>query len=262
MKRNLWFSFLLKGKLKKSKRILQSSFVLLFAIVLTVSAESKSQAEKANSPGNAAVAQQEKVITGTVTDDQGESLPGVNVVVQGTTIGTITDLDGNFELTVPENTEAVVISFVGMRTQEVSIVDRTSLSIVLETETVGIEEVVAIGYGSQRKADITGAVSSVKSEDFNKGVITSPGQLMQGKVSGVSVTGSNGAPGSGQQIIIRGQGTIRAGSGPLFVIDGFPIGIAGTGGDYSPLNFINPEDIESMDVLKDASATAIYGARP
>ena len=133
--------------------------------------------------------------------------------------------------------------------------------IVLEAETVGIEEVVAIGYGSQRKSDITGAVGSVRSEDFNKGVNTSPGQLLQGKVSGVNVTGTNGAPGSGQQIIIRGQGTIRTGSGPLFVIDGFPIGLAGTGGDYSPLNFINPEDIESMDVLKDASATAIYGSR-
>ena len=120
---------------------------------------------------------------------------------------------------------------------------------------------VAIGYGTQRKADITGAVSSVRSENFNQGVNTSPGELLQGKVSGVSVTGTNGAPGGGQTIIIRGQGTIRAGSGPLFVIDGFPIGLAGTGGDYSPLNFINPEDIESMDVLKDASATAIYGSR-
>ncbi len=191
----------------------------------------------------------------------GVPLPGVNIVVKNTTIGTITDLDGNFELTVPENTETVVISFIGMETQEVSVVGRTSLSIVLEVETVGIEEVVAIGYGSQRRADITGAVSSVSSEDFNQGVNTSPGQLLQGKVSGVSVTGTNGAPGSGQRIIIRGQGTIREGSGPLFVIDGFPIGLAGTGGEYDPLNFINPEDIESMDVLKDASATAIYGSR-
>jgi iron complex outermembrane receptor protein len=237
------------------------SFVLVFGLVLTVSAESNSRAEKASSHDNAGVAQQEKTITGTVTDAEGVPLPGVNVVLKGTTVGTITDLDGNFKLSVPEDAETVVISFIGMETQEVSIVGRTSLSIVLELGTVGIEEVVAIGYGTQRKVDITGAVSSVGSEDFNKGVNTSAGELIQGKVSGVSVTGTNGAPGSGQQIIIRGQGTIRQGSGPLFVIDGFPIGLAGTGGDYSPLNFINPEDIESMDVLKDASATAIYGSR-
>jgi TonB-linked SusC/RagA family outer membrane protein len=261
MKRNLLKGFPSRGNLKKSRRVLPLSFVLLFGFVLAVSAEINSPAEKANSTGKAAVAQQEKTITGTVTDEQGVPLPGVNVTVKNTTIGTITDLDGNFELTVPENTEAVVISFIGMETQEVSVVGRTSLSIVLEVGTIGIEEVVAIGYGSQRKADITGAVSSVKSEDFNQGVNTSAGQLLQGKVSGVSVTGTNGAPGAGQQIIIRGQGTIRSGSGPLFVIDGFPIGLAGTGGDYSPLNFINPEDIESMDVLKDASATAIYGSR-
>jgi len=260
MKRDLLYGFLLRGNLKKLRKILLLSFVLVFGLVLTVSAESNSKAEKAENLSNA-VAQQEKTITGTVSDEQGVPLPGVNIMVKGTTIGTITDLDGNFELTVPDDAETVVISFIGMETQEVSIVDRTSLSITLEVGTVGIEEVVAIGYGSQRKVDVTGAVGSVRSEDFNQGVNTSPGQLLQGKVSGVSVTGTNGAPGSGQQIIIRGQGTIRSGSGPLFVIDGFPIGLAGTGGDYSPLNFINPDDIESMDVLKDASATAIYGSR-
>jgi len=261
MKRNLLYSFLVRGNLKKLSKILHLSFVLAFGMVLTVSAESNAQAEKAKSLNNAAVTQQEKTITGTVRDVQGVPLQGVNIVVKGTAEGTITDLDGNFELTVPENTESVVISFVGMRTQEVSMVDRTSLSIVLEAETIGIEEVVAIGYGSQRKADITGAVSSLKSENFNKGVTTSIGQLLQGKVSGVNVTSSNGAPGSGQRIIIRGQGTIRHGSGPLFVIDGFPLTIAGTGGEYDPLTFINPEDIESMEVLKDASAAAIYGSR-
>jgi iron complex outermembrane receptor protein len=261
MKKNLLHGPPTRGNLKKSRRILHLSFVLFFGIVLTVSAESTSKAKKGKSLDNAAVAQQEKLLTGTVTDAQGVSLPGVNVVVKNTTIGTITDLDGNFELSVPEDAETIVISFVGMRTQEVAIGDRTEFSIVMETETVGIEEVVAIGYGTQRRADITGAVSSVSSEDFNRGVNTNPGQLLQGKVSGVSVTGTNGAPGGGQTIIIRGQGTIRQGSGPLFVIDGFPIGLGGTGGDYDPLNFINPEDIESMDVLKDASATAIYGSR-
>src|SRR5690606_31477179 len=112
-----------------------------------------------------------------------------------------------------------------------------------------------------QKKDITGAVGSVQSDDFNKGVINSPGQLLQGKVSGVNVTSSSGAPGSGQMITIRGQGSIRQGTGPLFVIDGFPVGLDGTGSGTSQLNFLNPNDIESMDVLKDASATAIYGSR-
>ena len=204
---------------------------------------------------------QNKAITGNVSDESGQPMLGVTVVVQGTSIGTITGVDGEFQMDVPVTAQTLLFSFVGMKTQEVPIGSNTVFSIQMEEEAIGIAEVVAIGYGSQRKADITGAVGSVRSEDFNQGVNTSAGELIQGKVSGVSVTGTNGAPGAGQQIIIRGQGTIRQGSGPLFVIDGFPIGLAGTGGDYSPLNFINPEDIESMDVLKDASATAIYGSR-
>jgi len=204
---------------------------------------------------------QNKAITGNVSDEQGRPMLGVTVVVQGTSIGTITGIDGVFQMDVPVTAQTLLFSFVGMKTQEVSIEGTAVFSIQLEEESISLAEVVAIGYGSQRKSDITGAVGSVKSDNFNQGVNTSPGQLLQGKISGVSVTGSNGAPGSGQQIVIRGQGTIREGSGPLFVIDGFPIGLAGTGGDYSPLNFINSEDIESMDVLKDASATAIYGSR-
>jgi len=204
---------------------------------------------------------QNNTITGTVSNTNGQPIPGVSVVVQGTTIGTSTGPDGKFELDVPANAQTLLFSFIGMRDQEVAIEGKTVFNIVLEEESIGLEEVVAIGYGSQKKKDITGAVGSVKSENFNKGVTNSPGQLIQGKVSGVNVTSSSGAPGSGQRITIRGQGTIRQGSGPLFVIDGFPIGLAGTGSGSSPLNFINPEDIETMDVLKDASATAIYGSR-
>ena len=261
MKRNLMCGFPLRGNLKKLRRILHLSLVLFFGIVLTVSAESDLEPKKANSLNYATVAQQQKSITGRVTDAKGISLPGVTILVKGTIMGTVSDSDGNFQFSIPENAETLVFSFVGMKTQEVSIADKTIFTITMEEETVGIEEVVAIGYGSLKKKDITGSVGSVKSENFNKGVVTSPGQLLQGKVSGVNVTSSSGAPGSGQRIIIRGQGSIRQGSGPLFVIDGFPVGLAGTGSGSSPLNFLNPEDIETMDVLKDASATAIYGSR-
>ncbi|MBT3385612.1 MAG: TonB-dependent receptor [Prolixibacteraceae bacterium] len=207
------------------------------------------------------VVAQNNPVTGKVSGTDGQPIPGVSVVVQGTTTGTSTGIEGNFQLDVPVSAKSLLFSFVGMMPQEILIEGKTIFNIVLEEQTIGLEEVVAIGYGSQKKKDITGAVTSVRSENFNKGVATSPGQLLQGKVSGVNITSSSGAPGSGQRITIRGQGTIRQGSGPLFVIDGFPVGLAGTGSGSSPLNFINPEDIETMDVLKDASATAIYGSR-
>ncbi len=204
---------------------------------------------------------QQKSVTGNITDSSGSPLPGVSIIIKGTTTGTITDFDGNFSLNNVSGDATLVFSFVGMKTQEILVTGQSSFNISLEDDAIGIDEVVAIGYGNLQKKDITGSVASVKSENFNKGVVTSPGQLLQGKVSGVNITSSSGAPGSGQRIIIRGQGSIRQGSGPLFVIDGFPIGLAGTGSGGSPLNFINPEDIETMDVLKDASATAIYGSR-
>jgi len=213
------------------------------------------------SNGAISVQQQKKQITGKVVDSDNLPLPGVGVLVKKTTIGCVTDQDGNFQLEIPENAETLQFTFVGMKSQEVAVSGKTTVNVVMEVDAIGLEEVVAVGYGNQQKKDITGAVSSVKSEDFNKGVISSPEQLLQGKISGVNITSSSGAPGAGQRIIIRGQGSLRQGTGPLFVIDGFPVGLAGTGSESSPLNFINPEDIESMDVLKDASATAIYGAR-
>ncbi len=207
------------------------------------------------------IQQQKKRITGVVNGPDGQPIPGVTVVFKGTSTGTVTGMNGVFDLEIPDNGTALVFSFVGMKTQEISTEGKTETNITLQDETIGLAEVVAVGYGSQKKIDITGAVGSVQSADFNRGVINSPGQLLQGKVSGVNVTSSSGAPGSGQLITIRGQGSIRQGTGPLFVIDGFPIGLDGTGSGTSQMNFLNQEDIESMDVLKDASATAIYGSR-
>jgi iron complex outermembrane receptor protein len=206
--------------------------------------------------------QEEIEITGKVLDSTtGEPLPGATVLVKGITIGTTTDIDGNFSIEVPEDATTIIVSFVGYESQEIPLLTQTNFEISLTPDVSALEEIVVIGYGTQQKKDITGAVGSVQSEKFNKGILNSPGQLLQGKLAGVNVTSSSGAPGAGQRIIVRGQGSIRSGTGPLFVVDGFPIGLAGTGSNESPLNFINPEDIESMDVLKDASATAIYGAR-
>ncbi len=253
MKRHLSFYFPLRGTLKKSRLILHLSLVLVFGFVLTVSAESNPQAKKANSLSNTTVAQQQKLITGTVTDEQGNPLPGVNVVAKNTSVGTITDLDGNFELSVPENTEAVVFSFVGMRTQEVSVVDRTDLTIVLEVETLGIEEVVAIGYGTIRKSDLTGAVSVVEEENMNRGVQSSPVEMLQGKVPGLNIT-TSGDPTQSPSITLRGPSTLRSGAAmePFYVIDGVP---------GASIDAVSPDDIVRVDVLKDASSTAIYGSR-
>ncbi|SHM76899.1 iron complex outermembrane recepter protein [Cyclobacterium lianum] len=199
-------------------------------------------------------------ISGTVRDENGDPIPGATITILGTSVGTVTDLDGNYTLEVPEGA-TIVFSYIGYESRRIEIGDESVMNVILSPDLTALEEVVVVGYGTQEKKDITGSVASVKSEDFNRGIINSPGQLLQGKVSGVNVTSSSGAPGSGQRIIIRGQGSIRQGTGPLFVVDGFPLGLAGTGGADSPLNFLNPEDIESIDVLKDASATAIYGAR-
>jgi len=238
--------------------------VIISLIAITGALANENQpvsSKNSNENGAMSAQQQKKQISGVVVDSNGTPIPGVSVFVKGTTTGITTGMDGDFKLEIPEDAQTLVFSFVGMKAQEIPTANQTVFNVTMQEETIGLGEVVAIGYGSQQKKDITGAVGSVQSENFNRGVINSPGQLLQGKVAGVNVTSSSGAPGSGQQITIRGQGSIRQGSGPLFVIDGFPIGIDGTGAGTSQLNFLNPDDIESMDVLKDASATAIYGSR-
>ncbi|MCG6187643.1 TonB-dependent receptor [Maribellus maritimus] len=199
------------------------------------------------------VIQQQKSISGKVTDFTGFPLPGVTVIIKGSTQGTTTDTEGKFTLNNIPNDAILQFSFVGMKTQEIVVSGKNSVNVILEEETVGLEEVIAIGYGIVKKTDLTGSVSSVKSELIEKQNVTRLDQAIQGRASGVLVTTSNGMPGATSSIRIRGGNSINAGNEPLYVIDGV-IG----GGD---LNLINPNDIESIEILKDASSTAIYGAR-
>src|SRR6056297_1059776 len=205
----------------------------------------------------------QQTISGTVVDEMGTPLPGATVLEKGTTNGTTTDFDGNFNIEVSNTNAVLQVSFLGYTTQDVTLNGRTAVNVQLEPDATQLEDVVVVGYGVQKKSDITGAIGSVKSENFNKGVVANPGQLLQGKVAGVNVTNVSGEPGAAQNIIIRGVGSLRSGTTPLFVVDGFIIDNSsiGVAANSNPLNFINPQDIASIDVLKDASAAAIYGAR-
>ncbi|MGV8138910.1 MAG: TonB-dependent receptor [Mangrovibacterium sp.] len=194
--------------------------------------------------------QQQKPVSGKVTDSFGLPLPGVTIMIKNTNVGTITDTNGNFSISKVPLDATLVFSFVGMKTQEINLSGRTTVAIEMLEETVGIEEVVAIGYGTVKKKDLTGAVSSVKQSDIGNIVTSDVGSMIQGRVAGVNVVSSNGVPGSGTKILVRGTGTLYN-SDPLYIIDGMP-------GSFAS---VNNYDIESIEVLKDASSTAIYGAR-
>ncbi|WP_066221781.1 SusC/RagA family TonB-linked outer membrane protein [Formosa haliotis] len=203
----------------------------------------------------------QNTVTGNVSE-QGSNLPipGVNIIVKGTATGAATDFDGNFSLSV-NNGDVLVFSFIGYTTQEITYTGQPTLSVKLAEDAALLDEVVVIGYGSVRKEDVTGAADLVTSKDFNQGPIVNAPQLIQGKVAGVSVTSSSGAPGDGQEIRIRGNSSLSLNSNPLIVLDGIPLDQGGIAGSRNPLNMVNPNDIESMTVLKDASATSIYGSR-
>jgi len=196
-----------------------------------------------------------------INEETGEALIGASVTVKGSTLGTITDIDGNWKLTIPDDAQTLVFSFVGFKSQEIPIGNQGTFNISLLEDLSELNEVVVVAYGLQKKSDVTGSIASVKEEDFNKGVVVNPGQLLQGKVAGVNVTTASGEPGASQNIIIRGVGSLRSGTTPLYVIDGFVLDNSSTGVANNPLNFINPADIESIEVLKDASASALYGSR-
>ncbi len=202
---------------------------------------------------------QSMTVTGTVTDkSDGVTLIGVSVLEKGTTNGTITDIDGRYSITV-ENGAVLIFSYVGYSNQEITVTG-SSLNVSMVYQSELLEEIVVIGYGEVKKGDATGSVSSIGKEDFNQGAITSPQELLTGKISGVQVT-TDGAPGGGSVIRIRHGSSLSASNDPLIVIDGIPVDNDGISGIANPLSTINPDDIESMTVLKDASATAIYGSR-
>lgn len=220
----------------------QCAAMLLLAVPLTIGAQST------------------KKVTGTVTDENGEPLIGVTVMAVGSQAGGVTDIDGNYSVTVPASTKQLQFSYVGYSKQLADIGEQAlNVRLVSDNE---LKEVVVIGYGVQKKTDLTGAISSVGEKDFNHGVITSAEQLVNGKISGVQITNGGGSPTAGATIRIRGGASLNASNDPLIVIDGVPMEIGQSiTGSGNPLSLINPNDIETMTVLKDASSTAIYGSR-
>lgn len=217
---------------------------------------------------------QDRVVTGRVTDSKDNTgVPGVTVTPKGTKTGTQTGSDGSFRISVGSGVTTLVFSSIGYATQEVDISGKSTVDISMVVNNAQLGEVVVTGYGTAKRKDLTGSIASVKAKDFNKGVNTSPDQLIQGKVAGLQITSNNGQPGAGSTIRIRGTSSVRSGNSPLIVVDGVPLeggsgrpalndlpGFGNTPGS-NPLNYINPADIESMDVLKDASAAAIFGSR-
>ena len=210
----------------------------------------------------------ETEVTGTITSDEGEQLPGVNVLVKGSNIGTVTDINGFYRLNVPSESSVLVFSFIGYQTQEITVGTRTVIDVTMATDVQALEEVVVVGYGTVRKSDLTGSVATVKADAIKEFPITSIDQALQSRVAGVNVTQTSSAPGGGLSVRIRGANSINSGSEPLYVIDGFPVypdnDASGTGGNRTSGNALatlNPNDIESIEILKDASATSIYGSR-
>ena len=247
----------MKNEVKTRSRV--HGIFMLFFLLLTslnspawgtdapglLSGDSGSGPEGVQQPGH--------TVGGQVTDPQGQPLPGVMIVIKGTTTSIISDAGGNYSLTRVPGNATLVFSFVGMKTREIAVNDRSRIDVVLQEETIGIEEVVAVGYGTIKKSDVTGSVASVNAEELMKRNPVTLAQGLQGMASGVQVVRTSGDPEGGTTIRIRGTATINNSAEPLFVVDGIMVGTSA--------NFLNPNDIESLEVLKDASATAIYGSR-
>ncbi|WP_236648574.1 MULTISPECIES: SusC/RagA family TonB-linked outer membrane protein [Spirosoma] len=222
--------------------------------------------------GNQLAWAQGTTLTGKVVDKSGIGLPGVTVQVKGANRGTSTDGDGAYRLSDVPGGATLVFSSIGFATQEVAVGNRSEVNLTLQDDTKSLNEVVVVGYGTQRAKDATGSVVAIGTKDFNKGVIASPEQLLQGRAAGIQITPASGEPGAGVNIRIRGTSSLRSGNNPLFVVDGIPLDGgetssggrdfgAGTQSARNPLNFLNPDDIENISVLKDASSAAIYGSR-
>ena len=194
---------------------------------------------------------QSRIIRGQVLDETGTPLIGVSVLIKGTSVGTVTDLDGNFTLDIPSNSNTLEVSYIGYITKTITVGNNRELNIQLEPDTQALDEVVVIGYGTMKKRDLTGAVSSVKSSDITLSPSSNPMAALQGRVAGLDITQTSGQAGAGVNMQLRGTRSFSASGNPMFIIDGMP-------GDYTTLN---PNDIESIEVLKDASSTAVYGSQ-
>ena len=228
---------------------LHACFRLLSCMLLTGFFLSFSQASIARENTGKISSAFDKTITGRVTDgSNGAGLAGASVAVKGSSSSALTDGMGNYSISVSNEKAVLVVSFVGYVGQEVVVGSRTSVDFSLQSVSTDLTQVVVVGYGTQRKRDVTGAVKSVGAEEFNKGIINAPQQLLQGKVAGVNVTSASGEPGAAQGISIRGPGGVRTGSTPLFVVDGLPLDNSSTGGG-DPLNFINPADLQQPEDL-------------
>ena len=234
----------------RQNRLVKGISLLAFLLLINVPLVMASVNSSSSGFSLSAETQQSKKVTGKVIDDQGEAIPGVTVLVKGTTAGTVTNMEGNFELDIPANGNTLSFSFIGMKPTEVMIGNQTSFNVTMETETIGIDEVIAIGYSSTSRRNVASSISSVTNREIVGLSVTDTRQTLQGKMAGVQVVNNNGDPGSGARIIIRGMGSF-SNPDPLYVIDGIQ------GGD---INSVSPQDIESITVLKDASTTAIYGS--
>ena len=247
---------------------LKVTLTVLMSLVFLFEVNAETHAPYVNSNIDA-TNPQDRVITGTVTDESGVPLPGATVVVKGTSSGTTTDFDGNYSITVPDGGATIAFSYIGYLTQEVLADGQSEINVSLVPDNTILDEVVVVGYGTQRRKDIAGAISTVETEELVLSSSPSIGDVLRGKVSGLQITQNSAQPGGGLDFQIRGAGSINASNQPLIVVDGFPItdfqqpgtGNRYSGGTQSILNSFNPNDIESISVLKDASATSIYGAR-
>jgi TonB-linked SusC/RagA family outer membrane protein len=249
--------------MSNSNLLKSKSLTLIFFLLISINQSVFMQTK--NTGGT-----EQKIIKGKITDAAGDPVVGASIRVKEFSVGSVSDVNGNYQLKLPENAKTLIVSYIGMKQKETSIEGKKQIDVTLESNSVELTEVVAIGYGESKRRDLTGSVSSISSESMSKLGITDLSENLQGRLAGVKVTSQSGEAGGSVDIKIRGANSIFAGSSPLYVIDGMQIDVntsevatSGIGGSttYNPLATINPSDIASVDILKDASSTAIYGAR-